>query len=629
MPHQILLQPALSAALMLFAFFAMIWPGYAVLHVLGYGRHRWPAATFAGPPVTLALLVLAVSNASWLSIPISKAAPAVWAATFALAVLGLALRYSVAHKAERDDDPFRAWLWLAIVAVPFLIMPETLSYGVGLFSHSRYPDAWSYVAVADYLLENARGAEGQLSALHQYASHLREIRNASSSLLAFLADGFRGARVDEAMSPLCMLILFANACALAALAAIFRNKAATICLVALAAMGWPANVVLGANFDHLLLLPMLPAMAAITMRAADDTNILRPAVIIGILLAAAGLAYVEIMLLGVAVAFVFAARSGPNLRLIGIACGAILLACALDRFALANLFAQIKSQYVSASAAARPGDGMFPGVGYESKFPDVLWTLGGEFSQTAYLAPRLALGLLISGVAALGVWAERRRWTAILAVGIVAAAFCYFAYIQHYPYGAYKILSVNFWLIGFFAVSGGLWLMRRLDRPRLRLAATAVIVLSLVSLEVVRIRMQYAIGELTNVSKQYAQYREATIVSDIIGDRGTLYAVRDDIANEWGMFYLSKSRILISPYRRLVNQPHVLPLMQRAAMPALQDIRYVITDRDASVRADVKGARPVWDGAVYTVWEIERADWSVSAQGGPHTDQLAISARGM
>ena len=79
----------------------------------------------------------------------------------------------------------------------------------------------------------------------------------------------------------------------------------------------------------------------------------------------------------------------------------------------------------------------------------------------------------------------------------------------------------------------------------------------------------------------------------------------------------------------MVNQAHVLPLMQRAAMPALAAIRYIVTDRDPAIRADVKGARPLWDGAVYSVWEIESADWSVSAQGGPYNDQLAISARGM
>jgi hypothetical protein len=47
--------PLLSIFTVLIAFLLMIWPGYALLHVPGHGRHRWSGALFAGPGLTLAL----------------------------------------------------------------------------------------------------------------------------------------------------------------------------------------------------------------------------------------------------------------------------------------------------------------------------------------------------------------------------------------------------------------------------------------------------------------------------------------------------------------------------------------------------------------------------------------------
>ena len=56
----------------------------------------------------------------------------------------------------------------------------------------------------------------------------------------------------------------------------------------------------------------------------------------------------------------------------------------------------------------------------------------------------------------LGAWVERRRWGAILALATAAAGFLHFAVREHYGYAAYKIISVNFWMISFFTVAGGI-----------------------------------------------------------------------------------------------------------------------------------------------------------------------------
>jgi hypothetical protein len=96
------------------------------------------------------------------------------------------------------------------------------------------------------------------------------------------------------------------------------------------------------------------------------------------------------------------------------------------------------------------------------------------------------VGAALCVVALAGAWRERRRWSVVLAFAVVAMAFVYFAYPQHYSYGAYKIASVNIWMLGFFTVAGGIWLTEW-SRPRLprRIPVTAVVaaVLLAVSLD--------------------------------------------------------------------------------------------------------------------------------------------------
>lgn len=140
--------------------------------------------------------------------------------------------------------------------LPFVVMPATLRYGLGNCVNSTYADPWSYIMVADYLSAVARGAEGGLSSLHQYASHLMNTRNASSAILAHLSFGFEGVKADQAMVPFCLLLLFANTSALIGFArSSFGRAEAALGLALLAGLGWPANIVFAGNFDQPLLLP--------------------------------------------------------------------------------------------------------------------------------------------------------------------------------------------------------------------------------------------------------------------------------------------------------------------------------------------------------------------------------------
>ena len=601
----------------------MAWPGYALLHLLGHGRHRWQGALFAGPAITLALWIVALSGAAWASIPLSRVCGPVWIATALLAALGLALRISVRQQIGRNpaDDHRINWaLWASATLIPLLIMPATLRFGIGDFVNSTYPDAWSYVTVADYLSAVPRGAEGGLSALHQYASHLMNTRNASSSLLAFLAVGLGGVKADQVMTLFCLMVLFANVAALIAFArTLFARREAALALAVLAGLGWPANVVFAGNFDQLLLLPLLPLLAALAARAGEGIRIWGSSVLIGILAAAALLAYVELAFLGLVIAMAFVISPRVTLaRNVGraalVSAVAILIMMLLTLPAFDALMRMLSSQYAMTTGGGRPGEGYFSGLSLPLRLPSAVAALGGEFGPLRWGGVPWALGTILSAITLVGLWAERRRWSVLLAFAVTATAFSYFAYRAQYSYGAYKIVSINAWLLAFLTVAGGLWIVERWPSPifkRLTVTGSMAALLFLTSLD--RTILQTQVIEYKHNALQQKEYREALTIAALVGSAPTLLAVRDDIANEWAVFYLADAPLMIAPYRRYMAQAHVLPFMDRAATPAPATIRYIVTDRNDALRAPVWGAQRIWDGSAYSLWKVDQSDWVVLA----------------
>lgn len=651
MTHEVLFQPLPSILIVLIVFLSVVWPGYAVLHVLGHGRHRWPSALFAAPAVTLALWIITLSGTAWASIPLHRVSGPIWIATLLLATFGVALRISVRQQIATgaEANPRQSLLlWAIAVLLPLLIMPATLRYGLGDFVNSTYPDPWSYAMVADYLSAVARGAEGGLSALHQYAAHLMNARNASSAILAQFATGLGGGKADQAMTLFCLLVLFANVSALIAFArTAFGRAEPAACLALLAGLGWPANIVLAGNFDQLLLLPLLPLIAALALRAGGGIGLWGGSILIGILVAASLYAYIELSFLGVIFAFAFVILPGTELRLaIGravlICFVAVPVALILTWPGFEALLRMLVSQYAMASGAIRPGEGYFPGLMLPLRLPSAASALGGEFAHMPWSGIPWMIGAFLSALTLEGAWSERRRWSVILAFALTAVAFAYFAYHERYSYGAYKIVSINIWMIGFLTVAGGIRLAERAERrlpKRVSVTTAVAAVLFVVALDRTLVQANL-IGYRHNALEQ-TKYRQAQSISAIIAGAPTLLAVRDDVANEWAVFYLSDTPLLIAPYRRYMAQAHVIPFMERSKPVDPAGIRYIVTDHGDTVRAALSGMRRVWDGQAYSLWRVDSPNWAVVADvrnpngvesggiwlGGPKTEFLIVAGR--
>lgn len=589
------------------------WPGYAVLHIFGAGRARWPGAILAGPAVTVALWTVVLSGAAWLAVPLERIGYAAWVATAAVGCLGLALRISVAQKVVVAHAG-AVVLWIAITGVALCAMPTLFVFGFAIFANSTFPDAWSYIAVADYLTLIARGTEGGLSPLHQYASHLSFMRNASSALLAFIAKGI-GSRADEAVGPFCFIVLFAYSSALAAFAkTVLKTTNAALLIVMIAGFGCPALVMYFANFDQLLLLPMPPLMAAIALRSSEtETSALGNGAILGLLMAAAILAYIEIAPLAILVGLSFGLQKigmpWANLRhSIVTTTVACFTAGLLVTPASASLLAVLRAQYLSSTNATRPGDGVL-----------AAWLLGGEFLQMNWISVALITVLIGTGMIAIGVWSERTRWSVVFAFAVVVGLSLYFGFHEVYLYAVYKIVSVNAWLIGFFAVCGLSTMSGRISVARRSLALSAIVVCT----AIIAFTVSITCSKFVQNALRQISHREALTIAATTLNTPILIAVNDNLANEWAVFYLANVPAAVVPYRGYMAQAHLLPVMARAKRVPRDDIRYVVTDHDDISRLQVSGATRIWDGTAYTLWKIEKNDWTVCPSTGCVTEAAA------
>lgn len=614
----VLFKPTLSTVMACAAFILMIWPGYAVLHLLGFGRHRWAAATYAGPATTLGLMVIVWSGTAWASISLLRIADFIWIATILLGGLGVTLHISACRRATTDNG-LPATLWLIAAIIPFAMMPAMFKFGLGIFASSMFPDGWSYMAVADYLSQVPRGAEGGLSPLHQYASHLAYTRNATSSLLAALALGLR-VRVDEVTALYCLLVLFANGCALIAFAqTVFKKRGVIAIFLLLSGVAAPALILFFANLDQLLLLPLIPITAAIAIRAGSGQNdAARAGVIAGITLSASVFAYVEMAPLGWLAALSFIIVPNVSFRTaikrgIIVACVALLVAIALTSPGLLSLYAMLKSQFAQAQMSVRPGEGFVEAV--VARF---------GFLNLRLIDLRAFFAVAIIVVAFLGVWQERERWLSCIAIIAISALTAYFIYPEKYLYGAYKILSITLWMTVFFIIIGTTKLLR-LVAPLIQPKGLAKLSAGGIALACIA-TMIFAHGVFVRTADnglQQQRFREAAAMADIVGNQPTLLSVRDDLANQWAVLHFARATIMLSPLRIYMAQPHVVPLMNRAYIVDPSSIRFILTDRGPS-RVAIENATIISESDIYTLWRVNHPSWTVSAEGGPHNDRIFV-----
>ena len=173
---------------------------------------------------------------------------------------------------------------------------------------------------------------------------------------------------------------------------------------------------------------------------------------------------------------------------------------------------------------------------------------------------------------------------------------------QHYDYGAYKLLLFGNWAMAAAVTAGAEAIAARVAASgagravRLTAAATgAVIAIAFFGSFALRERAFHQRLDPPTV----APFRALTEAEGLIGSAPVLVSVDNDVANAWAVYFLRRHAIRLLDYRGYMAQPHLKPLMDRAAPVDITTASYVLSDDGRAGGRDV-----VWQSGRFVLWRI-------------------------
>ena len=526
-----------------------------------------------------------------------------WAVTGILGVLG---SWSLVKSAPK--------LELGYVAVVFL-MPVAILFPYfwnGIFTYMGSPalDGWSGAAFAAYVWEYPNGTEGGLAPLYQYSAHLANVRFTACLMSAFLSPllGFPG-DPRAAMGILLALTLFvySSVCVFFIIPKELDKNLKLAYLVGSTFSVWILNLVRANNFDNCLAICFLPALAGIQAHLKPDDR--RSAVLLGTLCAASAYVYPEMapivffgaLLVLAQCIFLEGYRPRDWLRFVVMTFAVFGM---LTLPYVKKLFFFFINQLASgmSSTLSRPGQGMFPELlRLKMLLPNMLGLLlpGSFHASITAVALLNFIGLIILLLSLIGFYrlSRQRDWSIVGIVVTLWMGGLYMLVIQHYDYGAYKMFNMCWWASVFLIISGAAALLSKWGTRNLQAVLVGLLLLFCVNTVVAITRFDNAVSP-----KRVDYYEQVKHIKNVTRGESVRVHVDDVKSNSWAVYFLKDTPILLTLFRGYMAQSHVMPLMDRAKKPPLEDVAYLLTDLD--VKWPSSAANPVWAGGPYKLWDL-------------------------
>ena len=569
---------------------------------------------FFAPLVTLTYWSIVLGNVVAFRIPVKQIYIPLWGLTIGLSIYGI---FSIRWRDFLREGPL-----LGVVFLTTLI--TTMGYvwfGFETFLGSPAMDGWSYMAFGQYLWEFPRGTEGGLAPLYQYSAHLSFTRFVAPSILAFFSplSGLPG-DTQPTVGYLISIAFFvyASSTAFFAQAIDFNKRLKFFFPVLVVFSSWSLYVIKANNFDNVLLLGYLPAIAGIFYLIEPDS--ISGGILLGLLGAGSAYIYPEMLpfvlaamgLWGLHKLFFFYRRGllRPWIYSLMVATCVLFLAV----FSSLKQIAQFLIQQASISNnAVRPG---WDVVGFElpNNFGIAYWGFGEILNIGENPLIKILFFLFISFLFCLVAYGcaylcVKKLWGSLGVFIFLNAALLYLVFFQKYGYGAYKISLLLWWLLVYVTMAGYLLLKKHLLALSSRINLTASIIIGACVIAGVAITGNrfYSFNKQV-AEKSITTFNQVRAVKRLISHGSLLVSVSDTMANLWAMYYLRDVPILIYPYRGYAAQSHVTPLMDRSSPVSLSTIRYVLTDHQTIMPS--AQTTLVWTGERYKLWHIETKDWA-------------------
>lgn len=569
---------------------------------------------FLAPVITLCSLAILMGGLVAGGFSIGEITPAIFALCLAAAAFG-----AVRH----GKTVLASWRSLLILgALPLLILLPAIVEGIENYSGGLCMDGWAYVTVGQSLQGYPLGSEGWLPLGVQYAARFgKETRFISFSFLALLAP-LSGEHNDTQEVLGCYLgwlfFLYGSACLFFARAARLARPLDWMLVFLATLSGWTLKLINANSVDNTLAMCFLPAAIGVLVLIPRPS--LRHGIVLGAILAAGLYAYPESWAFTIAAVLAIGAQkliAAPHLFREYVRMGAAALItiviCILPNASQIATFFWGEVSAMGRAVGTRPGEGFYlllstPGyilTGYWGLTPDFP---GQKYSGrydvyanvTAYILTAAALvGLILL--------LRRRRWSLALFAVAMSAAYLTFLRYLHYPYAAYKVLVLTWFLIAYTVVITTEYIWQALGSSSRRSAHAAVgagfgLLASVVFLFLIQERVFYK----SLPFKSLREFRKVSAVENLAPHRPVAMIVDDSYANIWAVHFLRKTKLyLANQYRGYMVGNDTLLARSEPADPA--DIRYVVTDNERSFKAEwlLSKAGP------YYVWDCGRGPWTL------------------
>ena len=444
---------------------------------------------------------------------------------------------------------------------------------------SSYPDTWSYCAFAEYIARFARGTEGGLQPLYQFASSVSDTRFGTSAILAFFGIVFR---TDAAhLLGFYALLLFNNVFwGIALLLRLLGLKPwLALCAGAFSILcGLIPDTLIAGSLDNLLFLSLAPHLLVRTMLFARRKSTVRSIVGLAMTSAAAFYSYPEGVALFAVIFFPFLLRAlwrawSLNRFFVPV-CSAILVFLILTGPYLGTFYSFLLIQ-VRSGSAGQPGAGTFPGLVSE-RFLPAIFGAGEEFANHPSFRETIIFSFTCLAFFMIGLFAQRRgRTEALLSLLPFAALILWQGVILRYDYGLFKVLVTGSFLVIFLIFSGIQAVAARLTRRRSSAFALccAVLFVALGFRERSDQRVELPLRYLPSM-KPYVELEKMT---SVLGGAPISLSCSDVFNQEWAIYFLKDYPVEITRQRGYMAGDQMLARMQRSK-PIPEPARYLLTD---------------------------------------------------
>jgi hypothetical protein len=592
-----------SFFIFLFLCFVSVAVGIGTLHSLGCRKHNDPIF-LSSPLIALCIWALILGIGVSLRVPVRILTYVTWGISLVLCLVTFKF-----YRYPKLFSPLLACAGIALlISLPYVI------HGFSNYTGSPFPDGWAYVAFGQYLWEYPRCAEGGLAPLYQFASRLCRSRFVAASLLGFISPLVGWPGDTQAASGYFLpwaFFVYASSCAFfiwKRVSKFFVWGYVILCVVS----GLLFTVMSGNNFDQALAIGFLPAIAGIleSVNFAEK----RWAALLAIVLSSSVYVYPELapfIFLSAFLILIFRLTQDKTPVASWFRLGAVflLLFGMMVSVYSPTWFNFIRSQFSALQMANRPGGGIASELTSQKYWFLGLWQLGGRIRTMKpvvafaldwirYFGAFILTSYFLVGFVTLV--QHKKIWltTVQITLGVFVT---YLLLVEQYAYGAYKVISLLWWLVSFTIVLAAQRLQKNSASGLIWIGSKYAFVCALGIMICVTLIREQQLGEIIRI-KDIAPYRELQTIQPLLHNSPVGISVIDPTASLWAMYYLRESSTYFFSYHSYPDQAHVRPGMSRSQPVDLNEIKYLLTD---AKDFQPENADLVWHNSVYSLWKIK------------------------